>query len=57
MVPRSFVPRDRDQAAVERANYLRYLARGRKGHAEGGLSSAELPFGVCVPRASLMGMS
>lgn len=51
------VPRDRDQAAVERANYLRYLARGRKGHAEGGLSSAELPFGMCVPRASLMGMS
>ena len=54
---RVLVPRDRDQAAVERANYLRYLARGRKGHAEGGLSSAELPFGVCVPRASLMGMS
>ena len=51
------VPRDRDQAAAERANYLRYLARGRKGHAEGGLSSAELPFDVCVPRASLMGMS
>ena len=54
---RVLVPRDRDQAAPGRANYLRYLAQGRKGHAEGGLSSAGPSFGVCVPRASLMGMS
>ena len=50
---RVLVLRDRDQAAPGRANYLRYLAQGRKGHAEGGLSSAEPSFGVCVPRASL----
>ena len=35
---RVLVLRDCNQAAVERANYLRYLAQGRKGHAEGGLS-------------------
>ena len=47
------MPRDRDQAAVERANYLRYLAQGRKGYTEDGFASAEPFFGVCVPRASL----
>ena len=45
--------RDCDQAAVERANYLRYLAQGRKGYTEDGFASAEPFFGVCVPRTSL----
>ena len=50
---RVLVLRDRDQAAVERANYLRYLAQGRKGHAEDGFASAEPFFGVCVLQTSL----
>ena len=50
---RVLVLRDCDQAAPGRANYLRYLAQGRKGYAEDGFASAEPFFGVCVPRASL----
>ena len=50
---RVLVLRDRDQAAPGRANYLRYLAQGRKGHAEGGLSPAGPLLGVCVPQTSL----
>ena len=50
---RVLVLRDRDQAAVERANYLRYLAQGRKGYTEDGFASAEPFFGVCVLQTSL----
>ena len=50
---RVLVLRDCNQAAVERANYLRYLAQGRKGYTEDGFASAEPFFGVCVLQTSL----
>ena len=46
---RVLVLRDRDQAAPGRANYLRYLARGRKGHAEGA-SPPPSPSSACACR-------
>lgn len=50
---RVLVLRDCNQAALERSNYLRYLAQGRKGYTEDGLAAAEPFFGVCVLQTSL----
>jgi transposase len=50
---RVLVLRDCNQAAIERSNYLRYLAQGRKGYTEGGFAAAEPFFGVIVLQTSL----
>ncbi|MDO4537479.1 MAG: hypothetical protein Q4B54_04900 [Coriobacteriales bacterium] len=50
---RVFVLRDCNQAAMERSNYLRYLAMGEKGYAEEALSKAEPLFGAVVLQTSL----
>lgn len=50
---RVLVLRDCNQAALERSNYLRYLAQGRKGYTEEGFAAAEPFFGVAVLQTSL----